>query len=113
MKAARLTSPKHFEFVDAEMPTAGDGECLIKIERVSVCGSDIRNSFGPVLPEDRYPMNIGSPCHEVAGVIVESRTDMFHEGQRAIVIPPAGTGGLAEYIVAPHQRVAALPDEGL
>ena len=112
MKAARLTSPKHFEFVEADTPTAGDGECLIKIERVSVCGSDIRNSYGPVLPEDRYPLGVGSPCHEVAGVIVESRTDMFHEGQRAIVIPGPGTGGLAEYIVAGAERVAALPADG-
>ena len=112
MKAARLTSPKHFEFIEADTPTAGDGECLIKIERVSVCGSDIRNSYGPVLPEERYPLNIGAPCHEVAGVIVESRTDMFHEGQRAIVIPGGGTGGLAEYIVSVPGRLAALPDDG-
>ena len=112
MKAARLTSPKHFEFVEADTPTAGDGQCLIKIERVSICGSDIRGSYGPVLPEDRYPMGVGRPCHEVAGVIVESRTDMFHEGQRAIVIPGGETGGLAEYIVSGPERLAALPDDG-
>ena len=112
MKAARLTSPKHFEFVEAETPTAGDGQCLIKIERVSICGSDIRSTYGPVLPEDRYPMGIGRPCHEVAGVIVESRTDMFHEGQRAIVLPSGETGGLAEYIVSGPDRLAALPDDG-
>ena len=112
MRAARLTSPKHFEFVEADTPTAGDGQCLIKIERVSICGSDIRGSYGPVLPEDRYPMGVGRPCHEVAGVIVESRTDMFHEGQRAIVIPGGETGGLAEYIVSGPERLAALPDDG-
>ena len=112
MKAARLTSPKHFEFVEAETPTAGEGQCLIKIERVSICGSDIRSSYTPVLPEDRYPMGVGRPCHEVAGVIVESRTDMFHEGQRAIVIPAGQAGGLAEYIVSDPGRIAALPDDG-
>ena len=112
MKAARLTSPKHFEFVEAETPTAGDGQCLIKIERVSICGSDIRSSYGPVLPEDRYPMGVGRPCHEVAGVIVESRTDLFHEGQRAIVIPAGASGGLAEYIVSDPDRIAVLPDDG-
>ena len=112
MKAARLTSPKHFEFVEVATPTAGEGQCLIKIERVSVCGSDIRSSYGPVLPEDRYPMGVGRPCHEVAGVVVESRTDMFHEGQRAIVIPGGESGGLAEYIVSGPERMALLPDEG-
>ena len=112
MKAARLTSPKHFEFVEAETPTPKDGQCLIKLERVSVCGSDIRNSYGPVLPEDQYPMAIGKPCHEVAGVVVESRTDSFHEGQRAIAILTSEVGGLAEYIVSSPERMALLPDGG-
>ena len=112
MKAARLTNPKHFEFVEAETPTPSDGQCLIKIERVSICGSDIRGSYTPVLSEDRYPMPVGKPCHEVAGVIVESRTDGFPEGRRAIVIPAGDAGGLAEYIVSGPERLALLPDEG-
>jgi L-iditol 2-dehydrogenase len=112
MKAARLTSPKTFEFVDVDTPTAADGQCLIKIERVSICGSDIRSSYGPVLPEDRYPMPAGRPCHEVAGVIVDSKTDGFPEGRRVIVIPSGQAGGLAEYIVSGPERLALLPDEG-
>ena len=112
MKAARLTAPKHFEFVEVETPTAAEGQCLIKIERVSVCGSDIRSSYGPVLPEERYPMSAGRPCHEVAGVIAESRTDGFREGQRVIVIPGGETGGLAEYITSGPERMALLPDYG-
>ncbi len=112
MKAARLTSPKHFEIIEADTPQAADGQCLIKIETVSVCGSDIRSSFGPVLPEDRYPMGIGRPCHEVAGTVVESRTDSFREGQRAIVIPDRGSGGLMEYIASGPERMILLPDTG-
>jgi L-iditol 2-dehydrogenase len=112
MKAARLAGPKHFEFVDVETPRANDGQCLIKLERVSVCGSDIRNHYGPVLPEEEYPMSPGIPCHELAGVVVESRTDSFHEGQRVIAIPYRGTGGLCEYILSEPSRMALLPDEG-
>ena len=112
MKAARLTSPKHFEFVDVETPSPVDGECLIKIERVSVCGSDIRSTYGPTLPEEEYPLDPGRPCHEVAGVVTESRTDEFEEGQRIIVIPGGGMGGLGEYIVSGPERMALLPDEG-
>ena len=77
MKAVRLTSPKTFEFVEVETPTPADGECLIKVERVSVCGSDIRGTYGETHPEEEYPMAAGRPCHEVAGVVVESRTDSF------------------------------------
>ena len=112
MKAARLSAPKHFEIVETEMPTPADGQCLVKLERVSVCGSDIRNHYGPVRPEEEYPMEIGLPCHELAGVVVESRTDSYREGQRAIVIPPRGTGGLMEYIVSGTDRMILLPDEG-
>ena len=51
MKVAQLVGPKLFEFLDLEMPTIKDGECLIKLERVSICGSDIRHGYGPtVLP---------------------------------------------------------------
>jgi L-iditol 2-dehydrogenase len=112
MKAARLVGPKRFEFVDVETPTAKDGECLVKLERVSVCGSDIRNHYGPTLPEEEYPLAPGLPCHEVAGVVVESRTDSYHEGQRVIVIPQRGTGGLGQYIVSNPGRMVLLPDEG-
>ncbi len=112
MKAARLVGPKQFDFVDLDMPQAGDGECLIKLERVSVCGSDIRHGYGPIEPEENYPMAPGRPCHELAGVIVESRTNVYHEGQRVIVIPDRGTGGLMEYLVSRPGRMILLPDEG-
>ena len=112
MKAARLVAPKQFDFVELDMPQAGDGQCLIKLERVSVCGSDIRHGYGPIEPEEHYPMVPGRPCHELAGVIVESRTDAYHEGQRVIVIPESGTGGLLEYMVSHPGRMILLPDEG-
>ncbi len=111
MKAARLAGPKHFEIVDTEMPTLVDGQCLVKLEQVSVCGSDIRHGY-QVHPEEEYPMPFGSPCHELAGVVVESRTDSFREGQRAIVIPQRGSGGLMEYIVSGPERMILLPDQG-
>ncbi len=112
MRAARIVAPKQFDFVDLDMPQAGDGECLIKLEKVSVCGSDIRHGYGPIEPEEHYPMPAGRPCHELAGTIVESRTDAYHEGQRVIVIPDRGTGGLMEYLVSRPGRMILLPDEG-
>jgi len=111
MKAARLAGPKHFEFIDTDMPVAGDGECLIKLERVSVCGSDCRHGFN-IHPEEEYPMEPGRPCHELAGVIVESRTDEYREGQRVIAIPTRGSGGLMEYMKSDPSRMVLLPDEG-
>lgn len=112
MKAAQLVGPKLFEFIDVEMPTITDGECLIKLERVSICGSDIRHGYGPVYAKEQYPLAVGRPCHECAGTVVHSRTPEFHEGQRVIVLPGAGMGGLTEYIASTPSRMIALPDHG-
>ena len=113
MKAARISGPKQFEILEVDEPQLRDGQCLIRLERWSVCGSDIRHFYGPVLPEERYPLGIGDPCHECAGVVVESRTDRFKEGQRVIALPNFdGTGGMVEYIATEPSRMVGLPDEG-
>ena len=112
MKVGQLVAPKRFEFIDTDIPSPEDGECLIKLEHLSICGSDIRHGYGPVLPEEQYPWTLGRPCHECAGVVVESRTDEFREGQRVIVLPASGAGGLTEYIASKPGRMVALPEHG-
>ncbi len=111
MKAAHLVGPKHFEIVEAGVPHLADGNCLVKLERWSVCGSDIRHEYGTIFAEEHYPIQVGGPCHELAGTIVESRSDHWREGQRVIVIP--GThGGLVEFYESMPNRMIALPGEG-
>ncbi|MFQ6028699.1 MAG: zinc-binding dehydrogenase [Dehalococcoidia bacterium] len=114
MKAARLVGPKHFEMVEAEVPVPEEGQCLIKLEKLSVCGSDIRHEYSHLFPEEHYPVRLGAPCHECAGVIVESKSQEFREGQRVIIYPGREnpTGGLVEYITAGPRWMCALPDEG-
>ena len=113
MKAARISAPKTWEIMDIETPAISDGQCLIKLEKWSVCGSDIRDGYGPVLPEEQYPLRTGAPCHECAGTIVESRTDEFQVGQRVIVLPSRDTsGGLVEYLPGTPDRMALVPDHG-
>ena len=87
MKAARLVGPKQFELLETEIPALDEGRCLIKLERLSICGSDIRREYGRLFPEEHYPLGIDAPCHEWAGTIVESRCSDFQEGQRVIVCP--------------------------
>lgn len=111
MKAARLVGPKHFEITDAPIPHTRDGNCLIQLERWSVCGSDIRYEYGTTFPEEHYPADTGAPCHELAGVIVESRSKLWREGQRVIVIPTSHAG-LVEYYQSPPDRMIPIPDDG-
>ena len=111
MRAAQLVGPRNFEIVDAPVPTASDGNCLVEIERWSICGSDIRHTYGTVLNEEDYPMPIGHPAHEIAGTVVETRSDRFREGDRVIVLPTSDTS-LVEYVEALPDRMIALPDDG-
>lgn len=114
MKAARLVGPRQFEMVEAEVPAPLDGECLIRLEKISVCGSDIRHEFSHIFPEEHYPGRLGVPGHECAGTVVESKSQEFAEGQRVIIYPGRGvrSGGLVEYIAATPDWMCALPEEG-
>lgn len=113
MKAARLVGPKKFEVLETETPVARDGQCLIKLKSLSVCGSDIRHEYGTLFPEEHYPLDVGMPCHECAGVVVESRCQEYQEGQRVIVFPPSGRpGGLVEYLASDPALMCLLPQQG-
>lgn len=112
MKAARLTSPQTFEMVDVETPTAAEGEVLIKVQASSVCGSDIHGQYHGLVNEEDYPLPPGRPCHEIAGVVVDSKTDEINVGQRVVVLPGMTSGGLQEYIAQTPDKVMAVPDWG-
>ena len=110
MRAAQLVGPHRLEFVDIPTPAASDGEVLVRLNHLSVCGSDLRY-FSRVLPEEQYPLEVGKPCHECAGIIEESNSPDFKPGQRVIVLPTT-SAGLAEYVAAPANRVIPVPDSG-
>ena len=110
MRIAQLVAPQRFDILDAPAPTPADGEALVRLQRLSVCGSDMRY-FDRVLPEEQYPVAPGRPCHECAGVVEESRSPDLRPGQRVIVLPP-GSAGLAEYVTAPAGRIVPVPDDG-
>jgi L-iditol 2-dehydrogenase len=108
MKAARLVGPRRFEFELAPMPTLKDGEVLVRMEYISVCGSDLR-FYDRILPEEEYPLPFGAPCHENVGIVEQSRDDRFGPGQRVIALQ---AGGLVEYAAVPASNVVPVPDNG-
>ncbi|MFP6569831.1 MAG: zinc-binding dehydrogenase [Dehalococcoidia bacterium] len=114
MRAARMSAPQTIEFFEMDTPKPADGEILLKVQQVSVCGSDTHMFYDQVLPEEMYPSRPGSPCHEIAGTVIESRSDKINVGQRAIVLSsfrnPDALGGLVEYINIPENMVMPLPD---
>jgi L-iditol 2-dehydrogenase len=67
MLQAVMTAPGKIEFKSVEVPLIKDGQVLVRIEKIGICGSDIHVYDGKH-PYTTYPVVQG---HEVSGEIVE------------------------------------------
>jgi len=136
MQAARVPSAgADFELVDLPIPEPGPNEVRVKVEACGICHSDafVKEAAFPGLELPRVP------GHEVAGVVDKVGADVtaWTEGQRvgvgwhgghcftcdacregdfincenAKVTGISFDGGYAEYMCAPQEAVAALPDD--
>lgn len=112
MKAAQITGRRDMKIIDVPEPNvSADGEVKVKLEYLSVCGSDIYLEYDADLPEEHYPLDPGKPIHECAGVVVESRDSSVKEGDRVIVVPEAAAGA-SEFVVQTTDKVIKLPEWG-
>jgi D-arabinose 1-dehydrogenase-like Zn-dependent alcohol dehydrogenase len=136
MKAVQVGKPGgDWEIVDREIPQPGPGQVRIKVEACGICHSDMLVKQG-LWPGLQYPR---VPGHEVAGRIdaLGAGVALWKEGQRVgvgwhgghcFVCDPCRRGdfmmcrngkitgfthdgGYAEYMIAPAEGVAALPNE--
>ena len=64
-KVAMLTSPKHIEVKEFEIPALRDDDILVKVEGCGVCGTDVHEWKGD--PFGIIPVTLG---HEGTGEIV-------------------------------------------
>ncbi|MGB9256589.1 MAG: alcohol dehydrogenase [Candidatus Korobacteraceae bacterium] len=135
MKVAQIAKAgADFSIVEREIPKPGPGQVRIKVKACGVCHSDVLTKEGG-WPGIEYPR---IPGHEVAGVIddVGAGVTTWKKGQRVGVgwhggqdntcvqcrrgdfancqnVKVAGIsydGGYQEYMVAPIEALAALPD---
>ena len=112
MKAARVVARRKIEFLDIPEPRPlEEGEVQVKLESLSICGSDIYLEYDADLPEEDYPFVAGAPMHECAGVVVDSRDPDYKEEQRVIVIP-RDVAGMREQVVQTADRLIKLPEWG-
>lgn len=124
-----------FQIVEREVPRPGPGEVLVKVHACGICHSDMMTKEG-AWPGIQYPR---VPGHEIAGVIeatgdaVEGwsvgqrvgvgwygghcgrcaacRAGDFVLCERGLVPGISYDGGYAEYMVAPVDALARIPDE--
>jgi propanol-preferring alcohol dehydrogenase len=135
MKMARVPEANtRFEVVDVDVPEPGPGQVRIRVHACGVCHSDSLTVMGAMGNE--FPR---APGHEVAGVIdaVGERVTVWSTGDRVGVgwfggcdftceacrrgdfisckngqVPGiAYDGGYAEYMVAPAETLARIPDD--
>ncbi len=83
MKALVCTTPGRFDYSNTEMPTPAEGETLLKIERIGICGTDL-HAFEGTQPYFNYPRILG---HELAATIVETKAVGFAAGDKVTIIP--------------------------
>lgn len=132
MQVAHAGGP--FELVERPLPEPGEGQVRLKVEACGVCASDGITKEG-YMPID-YPR---VPGHEVAGQVdaigtgvtqwqVGDRVGIGFHGGHCFVCPACRSGdfvncvnlkstgisfdgGYAEYMVAPQDALARIPDE--
>lgn len=76
----------------------------------SVCGSDVHSVFDGFLKPDGIGKP-GYPGHEGVGVITESTSDLFSNGDRVLTVPALG-GCFAEAQLLDDAHVVRLPPDG-
>jgi D-arabinose 1-dehydrogenase-like Zn-dependent alcohol dehydrogenase len=135
MKAVQVSKPGgDFEIVEREIPEPGPGQVRIRVLACGVCHSDVITKEG-VLPGISYPR---VPGHEIAGVIdaIGAGVTRWKKGERVgvgwhggqdgtclacrrgdfancastIICGISYDGGYQEYMVAPIEAVARMPE---
>ncbi len=135
MKAVQVSKPGgDFELVERAVPEPGRGQVRVKVEACGICHSDVLVKEG-LWPGLQYPR---VPGHEIAGRVdaVGADVTLWKPGQRVGVGWHGGhcficnpcrrgdfglcrnekitainfDGGYAEYVIAPAEAVAAVPE---
>jgi L-iditol 2-dehydrogenase len=141
MKALRMYGKNDMRLQEVEVPSIGEGDILVRVKSVGICGTDLRilNNGMPHIDES-HPRILG---HEFSGLIerVGSRVEKYGAGMRVAVAPNLGCqncrschngdvhlckdyralgvqldGGFAEFVRIPEEAVLAgnvmrIPDQ--
>jgi len=83
MKYIVCEKPHEFLLKEKEIPVRKEGEVLLKIKKIGVCGTDI-HAFGGTQPYFEYPRVLG---HELAAEFIEGEAEGFVPGDKVTFIP--------------------------
>lgn len=84
MKTLVCTTPGSFEYKNAEIPVPDQGQVLLRIRRIGICGTDL-HAFDGTQPFFEYPRILG---HELAADIADANgASGFAAGDKVTFIP--------------------------
>ena len=83
MKTLVCTTPGKFEYSEVEKPELTEGQSILKIKRVGICGTDL-HAFEGTQPFFEYPRILG---HELAAEYVAGDAEGFTPGEAVTIIP--------------------------
>jgi len=107
MLAARIIAPRRIEVFEESVPEPEKGKILVRLEKVAICGSDLPY-FRDIHPANSYPFSAGYPGHECVGVVEQSDSSKFNEGDFVLVLPPS-MDGFKEYHIITPDRLLHMP----
>jgi NADPH2:quinone reductase len=96
------------QYVDVERPEPGQREVLIEVRSAGVNYADTMRRRNQYLEEQDLPFTPGS---EVAGTVAEVGEGVEDVTVGDHVVSLLGTGGYAEYAVAPARGLIPLPED--
>ncbi len=136
MRAAQISKPGgNWELVERDIPEPGAGKVRVKVEACGICHSDmfVKEGLWPGLQYPRVPGHeIGGRVDAVGGNVTEwkkgQRVGVGWHGGHCFVCEPCRRGdfamcinrkvtgidfdgGYAEYMIAPAEALAAIPDK--
>ncbi|MGB5355471.1 MAG: zinc-binding alcohol dehydrogenase family protein [Eudoraea sp.] len=90
MKYVVCEEPGRFSIKDKKFPKRGEGEVLLKIKRVGICGTDL-HAYKGNQPFFTYPRILG---HEIAAEVyeVDSTRKEFTKGDKVAIMPYINCG---------------------
>jgi NADPH:quinone reductase len=109
MRAIQITEfggPEVLKLVELPTPEPGPEEVLIRVSRAGINFADTHTRTNSYVQKATLPL---VPGGEVAGVVVEAPAGSgLQAGERVIAL--TGSGGYAEYAVAPRELTFPIPD---
>lgn len=109
MLAGQIVAPGRVEIVEVPRPEPKRGEALVKVQKATLCGSDLHVFHGHGL-NDSFPLAPGLTGHEVVGQIVEGPEAAPAPGTLVLVVLPSEISrGFAEYMAVDTRYLIPLP----